>query len=325
MILAVTAVLVGLVVLIWSADKFVEGASGTAYRLGVPPLLVGMIIVGFGTSAPEIVVSVFAAVQGNPGLALGNAMGSNISNIALILGVTALVSPIIVSSSIIRKELPILGAVTVFLVILIVDLFLTQTDGILLLVAFSGIMGWSIVTAIRKRSDKLNDEFEENLDRSELSLKMSLVWLIVGLVFLVASSRALVWGAVEIAYALNISELIVGLTVVAIGTSLPELASSIAATRKGEHDIAIGNVVGSNLFNTLMVIGLASAIAPLEVDPEVLYRDAPVMGALTLFMFFTCLSRKGPGKITKLEGGILVAVYVGYLIWVVTSAIAAAG
>jgi cation:H+ antiporter len=323
MILPIVAVVIGLLVLIWSADKFVEGASGTAYLLGVPPLLVGMVIVGFGTSAPEIVVSVFAAIQGNPSLSLGNAMGSNISNIALILGITALVSPIIVHSSIVRKELPILGGASLVMVALLLDRELSRWDGAILLVLFTLIMAWSIWTALHKRTDQLNDEFDESLNRPDLSMGKSVFALILGLVFLIGSSRALVWGAVEIAYALNVSELIVGLTVVAVGTSLPELASSIAATRKGEHDIALGNVVGSNLFNTLMVVGMASTIRPLEVEAGVLYRDAPVMGVLTLFLFMTCLARKGKGKVNRWEGALLVAAYLAYTVWLVMSALSA--
>lgn len=325
MLLAVLAVVIGLILLVWSADKFVDGAASTAYRLGMSPLLVGMVIVGFGTSAPEIVVSAFASAQGNPGLALGNAVGSNISNIALILGVTALICPIVVHSSIVKREIPILIGVSAVLWFLAANQMLELLDGIILLVLFAGIMGWSIYTATKKKEDPLSDEFDESLDVPKKSLRYGIIWLIVGFIFLVISSRMLVWGAVSIAIALGVSDLIVGLTVVAIGTSLPELASSIAATRKGEHDIALGNVVGSNLFNTLGVVGLAAVIKPFEVESIALTRDFPVMGGLTLLLFLLCFGFKGQGKIKRWEGGLLTATYIGYTILVVVAAIRHAG
>lgn len=320
--LPVIAVIGGLLTLIWSADRFVSGAASTAYRLGMSTLLVGMVIVGFGTSAPEMVVSVLASYQGNPGLALGNAIGSNISNIALILGITAIVSPILVHSNIVKRELPILAAVSLLLVFLLRNSLLTRMDGAILLIAFALVMGWSIFTATRQGSDVLKGEFDTNLDQPEMTLGKSVFWLVLGMILLIVSSRVLVWGAVEIAVALGVSDLIVGLTVVAIGTSLPELASSIAATRKGEHDIAIGNVIGSNLFNTLGVIGLAGVIHPLDVDKALFYRDLPVMGLLTLFLFFTCLKGRGAqGKVVRWEGVMLVMVYIGYTTWVVINAV----
>ncbi|MCG8528002.1 MAG: calcium/sodium antiporter [Opitutales bacterium] len=325
MLLAVLAVVIGLILLVWSADKFVDGAASTAYRLGMSPLLVGMVIVGFGTSAPEIVVSAFASAQGNPGLALGNAIGSNISNIALILGVTALICPIVVHSSIVKREIPILIGVSAVLWFLAANQMLELLDGIILLVLFAGIMGWSIYTATKKKEDPLSDEFDESLDVPKKSLRYGIIWLIVGFIFLVISSRMLVWGAVSIAIALGVSDLIVGLTVVAIGTSLPELASSIAATRKGEHDIALGNVVGSNLFNTLGVVGLAAVIKPFEIESIALTRDFPVMSGLTLLLFLLCFGFKGQGKIKHWEGGLLTATYIGYTILVVVAAIQHAG
>lgn len=324
--LPVIAVIFGLLVLIWSADRFVSGAASTAYRLGMSSLLVGMIIVGFGTSAPEIVVSALASYQGNPGLALGNAIGSNISNIALILGITAMVSPILVHSNIVKRELPILGAVTLFLVFLLRNGLLTRMDGILLIVVFSLVMGWSIYTATHRGNDALESEFDSQLNQPEMTLKNGIFWLVVGMLLLIVSSRLLVWGAVEIAVALGVSDLIVGLTVVAVGTSLPELASSIAATRKGEHDIALGNVIGSNLFNTLGVIGLAGVIHPLAVDKAIYYRDLPIMGGLTLILFFSCIRyRGGQGKITRWEGIALTMMYIGYTTWVVIHAVNTAG
>jgi cation:H+ antiporter len=321
MLLNIVAVIAGLGILVWSADRFVDGASAAAKHLGMPTLLIGMIIVGFGTSAPEIVVSTLASSQGNPGLALGNAIGSNIANIALILGITALIIPISVRSDIIRRELPLLIGITIFSIMLLIDGNLSRMDGILLLICFLVVMGWSVYTGMRKTPDALVGEFGQELDVPSMTLKMAAFWLITGLLLLVASSRLLVWGAVNIALALGVSDLIIGLTVVAIGTSLPELASSIAATRKNEHDIALGNVIGSNMFNTLTVIGLAGIIHPLAVEEAVIYRDLPVMGVLTLMLFIFSYGFRSAGRINRTEGAFLVLSWAGYTIWLVVSAL----
>ena len=313
MLLPILAVVAGLVALVWSADRFVDGAAATAKHLGMPTLLIGMVIIGFGTSAPEMVVSALAASQGNPGLALGNGFGSNITNIALILGITAMLSPIAVKSTILRKELPLLAFATLLVGALIVDLEISRFDAVIMLVVFALIMGWSIMSSMQSKSDTLTDDFEnEFADGEYLPIKSALFWLIIGLVVLIASSRLLVWGAVDIAVALGVSDLIIGLTIVAIGTSLPELASSIIAVKKNEHDLAIGNVIGSNLFNTLAVVGIAGAIQPLGIEPEALYRDWVVMGALTLSLFVLGFGVLGRRRINRIEGGLLVAVYVGY-------------
>jgi cation:H+ antiporter len=320
MLLPSLAILLGLALLVWSADRFVDGASATAGHFSVPPLLVGMLIVGFGTSAPEMVVSTIAASQGNPGLALGNAWGSNIVNIALILGVTALVSPIIVHSLILRKELPILTAVTFLSAWLVWDLEISRMDAWILLAVFGVLVTWSIVQGMRGGADALASETAEELKAHAMPLKRALMWLALGLVVLIASSRLLVWGAVTIAQSLGVSDLIIGLTVVAIGTSLPELASCVAAARKGEHDIALGNVLGSNLFNSLAVVGIAGAIAPIGVDPEVLTRDLPVMVGLTLVLFVMGWGFRGQaGRINRIEAGLLLAAYLAYTGWLLSS------
>jgi len=296
MLLAIAAVIGGLILLVWSADKFVEGAAGTAAHAGMPPLLIGMLIVGFGTSAPEMVVSALAALEGNPSLALGNAYGSNISNIALILGVVAVMSPILVNSAILKKELPILTLITLLAGYQLIDGHISRMDAWILIGVLAVLMGWSIYAAMTGKGDVLAGEVETDLAEHPLPLKQSLFWLVVGLILLVVSSRALVWGAVLIAQSLGVSDLIIGLTIVAIGTSLPELASSIAAVRKGEHDIAFGNVLGSNLFNTLAVVGIAGAIKPMSVDAGVLQRDWSLMMGLTLVLFvmgFGLWGRKG--------------------------------
>ncbi|KXX63760.1 calcium/sodium antiporter [Marichromatium gracile] len=313
MSLAFVAVIAGLVLLVWSADRFVEGAAATAGHLGMPALLIGMVVVGFGTSAPEMVVSGFAAAQGNPGLALGNAYGSNITNIALILGITALLSPIAVHSRLLRRELPLLALITALAVYQLWDGELSRLDAWGLLAVFTLVMGWTIVQGMRGRGDALGGEMEQELECHPLPLGRALWLLALGLVVLLASSRLLVWGAVEIAYGFGVSDLVIGLTIVAIGTSLPELASSIAAVRKGEHDLALGNVIGSNLFNTLAVVGIAGTIQPTAIAPEVLSRDMPVMVLLTLSLFVFGYGWRRQGRINRVEGAVLIGCYLAYM------------
>ncbi len=303
---------VGLLLLVWSSDRFVDGASMVAKYFGMPPLLIGMVIVGFGTSAPEMVVSTFAALQGNPGIALGNAYGSNIANIALILGITALIGPVRVHSAILRKELPILTFVTGISILLLMDLYLSFWNAVYLLVLFAFLMVWSILQGMKKNTDALARQTEKEL-ASDISLYKSIWLLISGLIILIISSRVLVYGAVEIAQHFGVSDTIIGLTVVAIGTSLPELASSIIATKKGEHDIAIGNVIGSNLFNTLGVVGIAGMINPFVVESSTVYRDMTIMAILTISLFIIGYGFKGrKGRINRFEGAFLVFVYLLY-------------
>ncbi|MDR4513472.1 calcium/sodium antiporter [Nitrosomonas sp.] len=317
---AFLAVAIGLLLLAWSADRFVEGAAVTARYFGTPPLLIGMVIVGFGTSAPEIVVSILAAVQGNPGIALGNAYGSNITNIALILGLTAVISPIAVHSQILRQELPVLAVVTVLAALQLMDGEISRIDAGVLLGVFSILMIWAIRQGLRKQTDALGTEIEQELKSQTMPIRRAFFWLIVGLLLLIISSRMLVWGAVAIAQGFGVSDLIIGLTIVAMGTSLPELASSIIAARKGEHDIALGNIIGSNLFNTLAVVGIAGMIHPMTVEPAVLSRDIPVMGALTLSLFIIGYGFRGPGRINRIEGALLLTCYVGYTAYLVSTA-----
>jgi cation:H+ antiporter len=314
MILYLLAIIAGFAILVWSADKFVEGAASTAKHLGMPSLLIGILIVGFGTSAPEMVVSAIAAMEGNPALALGNALGSNIVNIALILGVTAIVTPITVNSKIVKKEIPILLLIILVIGYLLLDNTLTLNEGIILLSGFFTLIAWSVVSAFRGRGDSLESEMDDELIEHEMTLKAGIIWLIIGLVILIASSRLLVWGAVGIAHEFGVSDLIIGLTIVALGTSLPELAASVIAAKKGEHDIAIGNVVGSNMFNILAVIGIAIVISPMHSIPaEVLSRDWIVMLILTIVLFLMSYGfKKKEGKITRLEGIILIICYIAY-------------
>ena len=314
MLLPIMAVILGLIILAWSADTLVDGASALAALAGLSPLLIGMLIVGFGTSAPEMLVSAVASAQGNPGLALGNALGSNISNIALILGVAALISPIVVHSKILRRELPVLSGVTLLAVVLMLDGALSRIDAVILLFVFGVLMVWSIRQGKNERKDTFGREMHKEIQSHPLSLKSAVMRVVVGILLLVGSSRALVWGSMKIAMALGVSDLIIGLTIVALGTSLPELASSIAAVRKREHDLALGNVLGSNLFNTLAVVGLAALIKPFSVAPEVLTRDCTVMLLLTLslFLFGTGFGKK-QGQINRWEAALLLCVYLFYI------------
>jgi len=322
MLMASIAVLVGLALLVWSADRFVEGAAATAKHLGMSPLLIGMVIMGFGTSAPELVVSVMSAIDGSPGIALGNAYGSNIANIALILGLTALIAPIAVHSQVIRRELPILLMVTAVAALQVYDGEITRLEAIVLLVLLVGLLGWNIYQGRRGQVDALGGEVEQELVSHPMPLKRALVWVGVGLALLVVSSRLLVWGAVDIAQFFGVSDLVIGLTVVAIGTSLPELASSIAAIRKNEHDMALGNVIGSNLFNTLAVVGLAGVIHPMAAEPAVFSRDMLVMGALTLALFLFAYGFRGPGRISRVEGALLLAAFVAYTAYLLSTTFA---
>ncbi|MFA6010322.1 MAG: calcium/sodium antiporter [Desulfobacteraceae bacterium] len=317
----VLAVISGLILLVWSADRFVEGAASAARHFGIPSLLIGMVIVGFGTSAPEMVVSILSSYQGNPGIALGNAYGSNITNIALILGITALVSPIAVHSLILRKELPILAAVTALAAYQIYDGHLTRMDSAVLMGVFTGLIAWAIREGLTKKPDALGSEVEQELAVHAMPLKKALFWMITGLVLLIVSSRLLVWGAVKIAVSLGVSDMIIGLTIVAVGTSLPELASSIIAARKGEHDIALGNVLGSNLFNTLAVVGIAGLIQPMVVEPDVFSRDILTMSVLTLSLFVIGYGFKGQGRINRFEGAALLAAYIGYTTYLVAGVV----
>ena len=326
MILSIVAIVVGLFLLVWSADRFVDGAVGVARFFGMSTFLIGMVIVGFGTSAPEMVVSILSAMNDTPQLALGNAYGSNIANIALILGVTALIAPVVVQKQAMSRDIPVLIAMTALTVLLLVDGNVSLIDGAVLLVAFVAIMGFNILSELkakrkRRKSGGASDISEvEEIPTEGVSIGRAVLYLLVGLVLLIVSSRMLVWGAVYMAHALGVSDLLIGLTIVAVGTSLPELASSIAAARRGENDLAVGNIIGSNIFNTLVVVGLASVIAPIKAaDPEVMSRDVPIMSALTLLLFLICIPvKKKNGKrvsgFGRIGGALFLSLYVAYLV-----------
>ncbi len=310
----IVAILVGFVVLVWSADRFVFGAAGLARNLGVHPLVIGLTICGFGTSAPELLVSGMAAASGSASLGIGNAMGSNIANLTLVLGCTAVLQPLRVHSSIVKRELPVLLGAMVFAGALLFDGTLGRVDGLALLAAMFLMIGWVTYQGMRQRTnvdEPLTEEYTSEIP-TDLSTTGASLWLLVGLLLLLAGSRFLVWGAVEMATFMGVSELVIGLTIVAIGTSLPELAASVAAALRNQHDIAVGNVVGSNLFNTLGVLGLPGAIAPGVVEPAVLSRDFPVMFGLTLgFLVMTLTGRRH--HLGRLEGVLLLVAFFAYV------------
>ncbi len=306
------AIAVGLMLLVWGSDRFVFGASATARNLGVSPLLIGLTIVGVGTSAPEILVSATAALHGNPGISIGNAIGSNIANIGLVLGITALVRGVDVRTKIFRVEFPILFAVMGLAWWLLGDGGLGRADGAILSAAFMLLLLMMAAIAARaQRTDPLRREFAEDIPEA-VGTARALVWFTVGLAALLLGSEAIVWGAVGIARMFGVSDLLIGLTVVAIGTSLPELAASVASVLKNEPDIAVGNAIGSNMFNMLPVLALPGLIAPTAVPPEALQRDFPVMLALSVALVVMAWGFRGAGRIARWEGGVLLLAFLGY-------------
>jgi cation:H+ antiporter len=307
------ALLAGFVLLVWSADRFVDGASALARHWGVSPLIIGLTIVGFGTSAPELVVSAVAALQGNAGIAVGNAIGSNITNIGLVLGATAMISPFQIRSEIIRREYPILFLVMLATLALLSDGYLSRLDGAILIVALVIILIW-LVRLGKRRSiqEPLAAEFAAEIPK--MSRAIAIIWVVVGLILMIASSRLLVYGAVAIAEWLGVSDLIFGLTIVAIGTSLPELAASVMSVRKNEPDIAIGNVIGSNIFNLLGVLGIPGVISPLVIEHAVLQRDYPYMIGMTILLFALAYGFRGPARLRRIEGAILLSGFIAYLV-----------
>jgi cation:H+ antiporter len=315
------AVLFGFVILIWAADRFVVGAANTALNFGVSTLVIGLTIVSIGTSAPEFVVAIMSSLDGKQGLAIGNAIGSNIANISLIMATTAIVLPIAVHKGIISRELPLLMLVTFGSILLLGDQRLDRLDGILLITGLVIVLSW-IVHQARKRPEK---EIEEEID-IELTQRMStakaLLLLLFSIVLLLISSRILVWGAAGLAKSFGVSDLLIGLTIIAIGTSLPELAASIAAALKNHHELIIGNLIGSNIFNLLGVLAVPGLLAPGPVESEVLSRDLPVMAILTIAMFTAAYGfGRHQGRITRTEGIAFLTVFFGYLVYLYHTAV----
>lgn len=306
------ALISGIALLVWGADRTVLGASVTARSMGVSPMLVGLTVVGFATSAPEIVVSIVAALNGAPNLAVGNAVGSNIANLGLVGGITALAWPLLVQSPTLRSQFPVMVAVSIVPMVLIPDGTLSRFDGFILLAVFVGFFSWIVKLGLRSRGhDAIEAEYAAEI-RDDIPRGRAVLWIIFGLGLLVGGSQALVWGAENIARELSISDTILGISVVAVGTSLPELAVSILAARKGEHALAFGNIIGSNGFNMLAVLGIAAAIEPAALDRATVTLHFPVMLALTVAFFFMTYNRNGTMRVGRWAGAVLLTSFIAY-------------
>lgn len=318
MLISLAQVIGGFILLVWGADRLVAGASALARNLGVSPLIIGLTIVAFGTSAPELIVSGVAAFRGNPGLAVGNAIGSNIANIGLILGVTAIFYPLRVESETLKREYPLLMLIMIASFIMAADLIYDVTEGYLLLAGLVALVIWMVRFGMRRGpGDPLAEEFEAEIPR-DMPTMHAVLWLVVGLIVLPLASRFLVEGAVFFARWLEVSEAVIGLTIMALGTSMPELAAALTSALRQEDDLAIGNVIGSNMFNILGVLGVAAVINPVEVDVLMLKQDFPVMFLFTVMLFFMAYGIQGPGRINRRSGFLLLSLFIGYqvLVWV---------
>ena len=315
MLLNIVIFLVGLIVLSWSADRFVYGASALAKNIGISPMMIGLTIVAMGSSAPEIVVSAIASANGNMNTAVGNALGSNITNIALVLGISALVKPLLVSSTTLKRELPALLIISLIAIGFMFDGELKSYEGIILLGLFIFVLAMMAWLSLQvDKEDPLVAETADEIPKG-VSNTSALIWIGVGLVILPLSAHFLVNSAVEIARYMGISDLVIGLTIIAFGTSLPELAASVAGVLKGEDDLALGNIIGSNIFNLLAVLGMPGLIAPGILDPDVYNRDMYVMLGLTLLLFLFSFDLIGKRTISRTNGFILLACFIGYQFW----------
>ena len=316
----ILVLILGFIMLVWSADKFLSGAASTANHMGVSKMLIGLTVVSVGTSAPEILVGVAAAVEGTGILAVGNAIGSNIANIGLVLGITALLAPLPFSQSVLKAELPWLLGATLLALVLMFDLYLSPLDGVLLLGGL-GLILWRLVMNQHAAGAEVPDSIQEELDELQsMPRGQAIFWLVAGLLVLLVSAEALVWAATQIAEALGVSELIIGLTIVAVGTSLPELAATVGSALKGHTDIAIGNVVGSNILNILAVLAIPGLINGTEIEVVALWRDCGMMLALTLLLALFAYAIGSQPVITRFEGAVLLAAWCGYNLVLISQA-----
>lgn len=318
MLWSVGMVLGGLLLLSWAANRFVDSAAALARNLGIAPMIVGLTVVSLGTSAPEIMVSGLATWQGNVGLAVGNAIGSNIANMSLVIGSAAIVAPLLVKSETLRREFPMMMAVMLFALALILDGDLARWEGLVFLAALAAVTyGLVAIGATSRPDDALAVEFSEKIPGDLSTVRVS-NWLALSLGVLLVSSQMMVSGAVNIARVFGISDLVIGLTLMAVGTSLPELAATVASVLKKEHDIAIGNIIGSNMFNLLAVLGIAAVVQPGPLVPAVITRDYPVMIGLAVVLFATAYGFRGPGRINRAEAVLLLMLFVGYQAWLLS-------
>jgi cation:H+ antiporter len=315
MTIAILYLALGLVLLYYGAEALVRGSSSLALRLGLSPLVIGLTVVAFGTSSPELVVSLKAGLAGQGNISVGNVVGSNICNIGLILGICALVTPIATTSQIVRIDIPIMIAATAFTTFLLWDGTLGRTEGIILFALLLAYVVFSVYLARRQPADALGAEFDTEVKASKRGLFIDLLMVAGGLVLLIFGARFLVDGAVVIARAFGWSEALIGLTVIAVGTSLPELATSLVAAVKKEADIAVGNIVGSNIFNLLGILGITAMATPLAASGISLV-DYAVMAVFALVLWPMAYHQK---RITRLEGAILLAGYAAYVSWLVLS------
>jgi len=312
MTLYLFSVLAGIILLVWGADKMVLGAAVIARNLGVSTMLIGLTVVGFATSAPEIMVSATAAIRDASNLAVGNAIGSNIANIGLVVGLSAIVHPLVVQSQTLRRELPVMVAVSLIPVILFMDFDLSRIDGGLLLAAFVILIYWVIRLGRRTSGhDSLEAEYASEIP-DDVKQGMAIVSIVAGLIILVIGSNVLVWGSQKLALLLGVSDLVLGVTVVAVGTSLPELAVSVVAVRKGLHGLALGNIIGSNAFNSLAVIGVAAVLRPTALESAVMNLHLPVMLTFTVAFFFMAYNYTGIMRVNRIGGALLLAGFVAY-------------
>ena len=316
MFIQILILLLSLITLVWSADKFVFGASSLARNLGISPMIIGLTIVAMGSSAPEMMIAATASLQGNPDTAVGNAIGSNITNIALVLGLTALFQPLSVSSSTIKRELPLILIVTAIATYMLANSHFSFNEGLILIIGFVLYIATLLVVTLKRAKqnpidDKMVLEAEKEVPDA-VSTQRSIFWLVFGIILLPLSASFLVDSSIFIAKAFGISDLVIGLTVIAVGTSLPELAASIMSIIKKEDDLALGNIIGSNIFNILAVLSLAGLISPGNIDQAAASRDAPYMLGTTFLLFLLCFSRSGKFRITRAKGLLLLAVFIGY-------------
>jgi cation:H+ antiporter len=304
--------MIGLGLLVWSADKFVDGASGIARNFQVSPLVIGLTIVSLCTSLPEMLVAGIAAFEGNHNLGIGNAIGSNIANIGLVLGITAIVAPLSIHSKILKREFPILFLIMLLALALMWDGTLGYWDGLILLCSLCVFVYWLYKMGMKERDARLEAEFASEIPEG-MPMKTAIMWFVIGLLVLLISSRMMVWGAVQIASLLGVSDLVIGLTIVAIGTSLPELVACIASVLKNEAELAVGNVIGSNMFNILAVLMMPALFSPAPFDAAILTRDVPIMFGFTIVLLVMAYGHKREGRINRIEGGLLFTGFMTYL------------
>ncbi|MDR9828340.1 calcium/sodium antiporter [Vibrio sp. FNV 38] len=311
MIEAVAFLVVGLIFLVWSADKLVFGAAALARNVGISPLVIGMTILAMGSSAPEMMVSATAALEGKTDTAVGNVIGSNIANIALILGITAMIKPLSIGSTILKRELPLMILVTLVCGALVWDSYLGFHEGVILVVLFVLFILAMLYISKKEqqKGDVLLDEQESEIPEG-VSNKKAAMWVVIGLIILPISANTLVNSAVTIATYFGMSDLVIGLTIIAVGTSLPELAASLAGVMKGEDDMAVGNIIGSNVFNILAVMGIPGLINPSMLSELVMARDYWIMLAISLLLVIMALGKSR--SINRTEGVILLLIFVGY-------------